>query len=166
MPCPYCGFILGPFDQRCSRCKMPASPAGQPPSASDVPEDASPVNASPSLANDVAPQKPLHAEPMPHLKRAGQHELYFCRRCGAANSPADRACEICGETIGYNTMGEAFRDPGVRRATMESTVILAVLLLCLQIFTHLSNLVQGCLVLSTTIVLAWRFLRALEGRRG
>lgn len=98
--------------------------------------------------------------------RSPQNELYFCRRCGAANPPAARACEACGETIGYDTFRDALRDPGVRQATWESAVMLGVVLLGVQVFTFLPVLLQGCVIISTLCVVAWRMLRAIEGRRG
>ncbi len=90
-------------------------------------------------------------------------ELYFCRRCGAANPPDARACEACGETIGYDSFWDALRDPGVRQATLESVIVLGVVLLCFQVFARLPLLVQASVLLATIAVVAWRFLRAIEG---
>lgn len=98
--------------------------------------------------------------------RSPQNELYFCRRCGAANPPNAPACEACGETIGHDTFLAALRDPGVRQATWESVAMLCVVLLCIQIFRFLPLLVQVSVFMSTICVVAWRLLRAIEGRRG
>ncbi len=93
-------------------------------------------------------------------------ELYFCRRCGAPSPPSARACEACGETIGYDSFRDALRDSGVRQATLESVIMLGVVLLCFQIFTRLPLLLQVSVFFSTLCVLSWRLLRAIEGRRG
>ncbi len=98
--------------------------------------------------------------------RSPQNELYFCRRCGAANPPNAPACEACGETIGHDTFLAALRDPGVRQATWESVAMLCVVLLCIQVFRFLPLLVQVSVFMSTICVVAWRLLRAIEGRRG
>jgi len=98
--------------------------------------------------------------------RSPQNELYFCRRCGAANPPDARACEACGETIAYDSFFDALRDPGVRQATWESVVMLCVVLLCFQVFLFLPLLAQGSVVIAALCVIAWRLLRAIEGRRG
>lgn len=98
--------------------------------------------------------------------RSPQNELYFCRRCGAANPPDARACEACGETIAYDSFFDALRDPGVRQATWESVVMLCVVLLCFQVFSFLPLLAQGSVVIAALCVIAWRLLRAIEGRRG
>lgn len=102
-------------------------------------------------------RQPLHSP---------QSELYFCRRCGTPNSPSARACEACGETIAYDSFRDALRDRTVRQATLESVVMLGVVLLCLQIFTFLPQLMQGAVVIAAVAVVAWRILRAIEGRRG
>lgn len=93
-------------------------------------------------------------------------EFAFCRRCGTPNPPHVRACDTCGGTLAYDTFWEALRDREVQRATWESVAVLCVLGLCLHIFFFLPTLVQGSVALSTIIVMGWRFLRALEGRRG
>lgn len=93
-------------------------------------------------------------------------ELYFCRRCGTPNPPDARACDACGETIGCDSFLDALRDPGVRQATWESAVMLGVVLLCFQVFQRLPVLVQASVLLATIAVIAWRLLRAIEGRRG
>lgn len=98
--------------------------------------------------------------------RSPADELYFCRRCGAPNPPDARACEACGETIGYDTFGAALRDPGVRQATLESVVMLGVVLLCFQVFHALPLLAQASVLIPAFAVIAWRLLRAIEGRRG
>lgn len=98
--------------------------------------------------------------------RSPAGELYFCRRCGAANPPDARACEACGETIGYDTFGAALRDPGVRQATWESIIMLGVVLLCFQVFHALPLLAQVSVLIPAIAVIAWRLLRAIEGRRG
>lgn len=98
--------------------------------------------------------------------RSPQSELYFCRRCGAANPPHARACEACGETIAYDTFLAALRDPGVQQATWESVVMLGVVVLCFQVFRFLPLLVQASVLFAAVCVIAWRLLRAIEGRRG
>ncbi len=105
----------------------------------------------------VEGRQPLHSP-------AG--ELYFCRRCGAANPPDARTCEACGETVGCDTFLAALRDPGVRQASLESVVMVCVVLLCFQVFSFLPLLVQASVFVSAVWVVLWRLLRAIEGRRG
>lgn len=93
-------------------------------------------------------------------------EIVFCRTCGSPNSPLRARCEMCGRTLTYATFADALRDPEVRSATYESAAVLAVLWLCLQVFSELPDITKGAVALAAVMVIAWRFLRALDGNRG
>ena len=93
-------------------------------------------------------------------------ELVFCRTCGSPNSPMRTHCEMCGRTLTYATFADALRDPEVKSATLESAAVLLVLWLCLVVFAALPDLLKGAVALAAVMVIAWRFLRALDGNRG
>lgn len=82
MICPACGYVMGPLDKTCPRCRnvgKPVTPQPQPESAIVAP-GSSPVPPSPA-------QTPLPANMMP------------CRICANPVSCTARSCPHCGETF-------------------------------------------------------------------
>ena len=88
-------------------------------------------------------------------------DLFFCRQCGGANVPTRRVCETCGATLPYDTFQAALRDKEVLRASLESGACLVVMFAALTVAAAQPLEVKGCLIMSTVIVVAWRFLQAL-----
>jgi tetratricopeptide (TPR) repeat protein len=92
-------------------------------------------------------------------------ELILCPQCGAVNPPYNRACETCTATLPYKTFREALRDKELLRATAEAAACVLVLMVCLWGFSAMPLDIQGVLIMSTVIVVGWRFLQAIGPRR-
>jgi len=90
----------------------------------------------------------------------------ICPQCGALNPPDVRQCQFCHYALPVASLKEALRLPDVRRSARETLSIALVLALCLHIFTMLPIEIKGCIIMSATVVCSWRFLQAIEGRRG
>ena len=88
-------------------------------------------------------------------------ELYFCRLCGGANSPARRVCEACGGALPHESFWDALRDKEVLRATAEAGACVLVLLAALAVAAAQPLEIKGVLIIATLIVVAWRFLQAI-----
>ena len=93
-------------------------------------------------------------------------DLFFCRQCGGANPPLRRVCETCGATLPHDRFGDALRDKEVLRASAESAACVLVLFAALAVADAQPLEVKGVLIISTVIVVAWRFLQAIGGSRG
>ena len=98
-------------------------------------------------------------------RRRPIREAYFCHVCGEANHPARRTCERCGKPLPLDSYWDALRDKETVRATLESVSILFVLAVVLHVFAALPIEVKGVLLIATIMVLGWRFLQWIEGRR-
>lgn len=91
----------------------------------------------------------------------------ICRRCGALCPAHDRQCENCGGALLVDTMADAWKENRIRRPILREAVntfaMLFLMLLALSVASALPLDVKGALGISATIVLAWRFLRAVGG---
>lgn len=92
-------------------------------------------------------------------------EMDFCPRCGAPNPPMRRHCELCNALMPFNSFWDALRNRELQRASWEGISIILILIVLLRILYFLPGDVQGVIVISATIVIAWRFLKAFDGAR-
>lgn len=90
-----------------------------------------------------------------------------CRTCGALNGPQTPNCAACGAPLPVDSFFDTLRNHQARRdiggQTAEFVAMMAVVLLALTIASWLPLEVKGVLLMSTTIVLAWRFLKRIGG---
>jgi len=90
----------------------------------------------------------------------------ICPRCGAINPSTYLRCENCEGTLLVDSFWVAMRQPENIRAGLEMAAMLGVIAICLALVAALPGEVKGCVMISSTAVCIWRFMQAIEGRRG
>lgn len=110
----------------------------------------------------------IRARAQAHGRRSAprEREMEFCSQCGAPNPPQRRHCELCHALLPFNSFWDALRDRELQRASLESLCIFAVLAIVLTVFGFLPLDVKGVVIIAAVAVVAWRFLKAIEGQRG
>lgn len=90
-----------------------------------------------------------------------------CRRCGALNEASERNCVSCREPLPVDNFLDTLTNPEIRgvifREAAHTLVLITVVLIALAIASWMPLEIKGCLFLAATIVLAWRFLKAVGG---
>lgn len=117
------------------------------------------------IDRDLAEQT-ASAGPFWRRRPAPAREFYFCPVCGAPNTPRATRCESCQARLPAESFREALSDREILRSSLEGVIMIAVLGVVFRIFAAMPLEVKGVLIMSATIVLGWRFLKAIEGRRG
>ena len=93
-------------------------------------------------------------------------EVVFCRMCGAPNPPQKRRCALCRARLPYKTFFEAIKDRELQRASIEGICMMAICLILMALLAGLPIEIRGLLFISTVLVVGWRLLYAIDGRRG
>lgn len=88
-----------------------------------------------------------------------------CRRCGCLSAPGVADCETCGDAFPADRFLDTLRLPGMKGELIQALAILAVMTAALVAAASMPREIKGVLLLATAIVLAFRFLRSLNGDR-
>lgn len=94
-----------------------------------------------------------------------QREYEFCRQCGHPNQPHRRHCEMCQAALAFNSFGDAIRNREIQRSTLEGICMIAIVVVLLRIFYFLPTEIMAVIFMATIIVVAWRVLKSIDGRR-
>jgi uncharacterized paraquat-inducible protein A len=96
-------------------------------------------------------------------KIAGFHEVRACDKCEATMPANSKTCPRCGAVVRMDVM-EFFTQPEVARSLAKETATVVLILFVLgTVFSSLPLEWKGCVLVSTAIVGAWYFLRAMDG---
>lgn len=91
----------------------------------------------------------------------------ICRRCGILNAPAARTCETCGEPLPVDSFWDPMKRSDIRNPILKETGLaalkLGIVFAAVMTASWMPLEVKGVLLLSTVIVLAWKFLRTVGG---
>lgn len=88
-----------------------------------------------------------------------------CRRCGNLSEAGERDCTTCGAPLLADRLLDTLGIRGMRREIVEIVAMFAVVVVALALASWMPREVKAVLLLSAVLVLAFFFLRSLNGDR-
>jgi hypothetical protein len=88
-----------------------------------------------------------------------------CPQCGNLSMPDERNCATCGFPLPVNTMWDTLRRPDMRSSIIwegaQMFIGLTIVGIALYVASWMPILLRFAVMLSTVMVLAWRFLKSV-----